>query len=73
MQLHPLTRRFGTSALILAGAFCTAAAASPLAAPTPVVTATLTSSGPVITGPHTWLPGSARIVCRDEVPTVGGA
>ena len=67
MQLHPLTRRFGTSALILAGAFCTAAAASPLAAPTPIVTATLTSSGPVITGPHTWRPGSVRIAVVSHV------
>jgi hypothetical protein len=61
MQLHPLTRRFGTAALILAGGVCIAAAASSLAAATPIVTATLTSHGPVITGPHTWRPGSARV------------
>jgi hypothetical protein len=67
MQIHPLARRVGTAALILAGALSTAAAASSLTAPTPIVTATLTSRGPVITGPHTWRPGSVRIAVVSQV------
>jgi hypothetical protein len=68
MQLHPLARRFATGALILAGALCAAAAASPAAAPTPTVTATLTSRGPVISGPRTWRPGAVRIAVVSKVP-----
>ena len=68
MQIDPLARRLGTGAFILAAALCTAAAASPAAAPTPIVTATLTSRGPVITGPRTWRPGAARIAVVSKVP-----
>lgn len=68
MQTHPHARRLGTGALILTAALCTAAAASPAAAPTPIVTATLTSRGPVIAGPRTWRPGTARIEVVSHVP-----
>jgi len=68
MQSHPLARRFGTCAFILAAGLCTAAAASPAAAPKAIVTATLTSRGPVIAGPHMWRPGAARIAVVSHVP-----
>jgi hypothetical protein len=68
MRLHSTTYRLTTGALILAAALCAAAAASPAAAPKPVVTATLTSRGPVISGPHTWRPGAARIAVVSHVP-----
>jgi hypothetical protein len=68
MQLHQFARRFATGALVLATALFAATAASPAVAPTPMVTATLTSRGPAITGPHTWRPGSARIAVVSHVP-----
>jgi len=68
MQTRSLTRRGGACALVLAAVLCTAAAASPAAAPTPVVTATLTSHGPAISGPRTWRPGAARIAVVSHVP-----
>jgi hypothetical protein len=67
MQLS-LVRRFGTAALILTAALGTAAAASSAVPPNPVVTATLTSRGPAITGPHLWRPGAARIAVVSHVP-----
>jgi hypothetical protein len=68
MQLHPRARRLAVGALILAAAVCTAAAASSAAAPKAIVTATLTSRGPVIAGPHTWHAGAARIAVVSRVP-----
>jgi len=68
MQLHPLVRRFGTRALVLAATLCTAVAASSAVPPKPVVTATLTRRGPAITGPHRWRPGAARIAVVSHVP-----
>lgn len=68
MQLHSRARRLASGALILAAVLGPAAAASPAAAPKAIVTATLTSRGPVIAGPHTWRPGAARIVVVSHVP-----
>jgi len=55
-------------ALVVAAVTAAAAAASPTPAPAAIVTATLTSHGPVIAGPHTWRPGAARIAVVSQVP-----
>jgi hypothetical protein len=68
MHLRPLIRICGLCALVVAAVSAAAAAASPVASPSAIVTATLTSRGPVIVGPRTWRPGSARIAVVSQVP-----
>jgi len=67
MEIRPLIRRCGAGAVVFAAVTCSAASATPTAAPAPVVTATLTSHGPAIVGRRTWRPGAARIAVVSKV------
>lgn len=66
MQIRSLVP-VAACAMVVAATFCGASTASPTTSPASVVSVTMGTRGPAISGPRTWRPGAARIVVRSRV------
>jgi len=66
MQIRSLAP-LAACAVGLAAISSGAATASRATSPAPVVSVTMSSHGPTISGPRTWHPGAARIAVRSQV------
>lgn len=64
MHTRPLTSIAITAFAV--AALCGTSIAAPAGSP-PVVTVTMTKTGPTLSGPRTWRPGAARIAVRSRV------
>ncbi|HEX4521368.1 MAG TPA: hypothetical protein VH063_17475 [Gaiellaceae bacterium] len=65
MQTHTLATL--AVAVAVGSGFCGASTAAQQASAAPIVTVTMTSSGPTLSGARTWRPGAERIAVRSRV------